>query len=384
MNEVKKCSIAGLAFTFDEDAYQKMSQYLDSLNKAYKNSADGAEIIADIEARVAELILSAQSQNGVVEKALVENIIRQLGSAEDISEKEEDPDSDLEDVQSEIPKRLYRVMEDAKLGGVCSGLGKYFQIDPVWFRCGIMLSIFLPFLGKMGLLWEPFALLGNVAIVLVICYIIIWFTVPVARTARQKLEMEGKPITAQSVAARTSEQKAQDVDHRAKPIVAETVSLVAQILLICLKIFAGLIVAGLIGFACTLVILIFVLLITGGTTWLSLPDMDMWLAIMGVLILLIPTMVVIYILMCLIFSRRLNRRSLVVFFLLWLMSVIGSIGFGVKKCGVTDVEELNVKVLNVNEEMKQLRYQLQEGDDGVSLQIDSSTTTQQSDSSSPK
>ncbi|MBQ7297359.1 MAG: hypothetical protein IJW80_03525, partial [Alistipes sp.] len=60
MNEVKKCSLSGIAFTMDIEAYNELHTYLETLKKNYKDSADGAEIVADIEARIAELILSTQ------------------------------------------------------------------------------------------------------------------------------------------------------------------------------------------------------------------------------------------------------------------------------------------------------------------------------------
>ena len=50
MKEVKKCSISGVAFTMDADAYQELENYLDSLKKTYKDTPDGAEIVADISA----------------------------------------------------------------------------------------------------------------------------------------------------------------------------------------------------------------------------------------------------------------------------------------------------------------------------------------------
>ena len=78
MKEVKKCSISGVAFTMDTDAYQELEAYLESLKKTYKETPDGAEIVADIEARIAELILSAQDSTRVVEKPLILNIIRQM------------------------------------------------------------------------------------------------------------------------------------------------------------------------------------------------------------------------------------------------------------------------------------------------------------------
>ena len=39
MKEVKKCSISGVAFTMDADAYQELENYLDSLKKTYKVGA---------------------------------------------------------------------------------------------------------------------------------------------------------------------------------------------------------------------------------------------------------------------------------------------------------------------------------------------------------
>ena len=187
MKEVKKCSISGVAFTMDTDAYQELEAYLESLKKTYKETPDGAEIVADIEARIAELILSAQDSTRVVEKPLILNIIRQMGTAEDISEEE--PGRSPEEPR--IPRRLYRDTENAKLGGVCAGIGKYFDVDPVWIR----LAMFLPILLTV-FQWIPFMrwtgpMMGNLFGIFVICYIIMWFAVPAPRTARQKLEMNG-------------------------------------------------------------------------------------------------------------------------------------------------------------------------------------------------
>lgn len=105
MKEVKKCSISGVAFTMDADAYQELENYLDSLKKTYKDTPDGAEIVADIEARIAELILTTQDNTRVVEKPLILNIIHQMGSVEDISEESSDKKATEE---PRIPRRLYR------------------------------------------------------------------------------------------------------------------------------------------------------------------------------------------------------------------------------------------------------------------------------------
>ena len=125
MKEVIKCSIAGVAFTLDTDAYDTLRRYLDTLNDTYRTTPDGPEIVADIEARIAELILTAQDGSRVVDLPLVRNIIAQLGTPEDISGRGESP----ADGTPRIPRRFYRDTANARLGGVCSGVGRYFDID---------------------------------------------------------------------------------------------------------------------------------------------------------------------------------------------------------------------------------------------------------------
>lgn len=65
---------------------------------------------------------------------------------------------------SDAPKRLYRSRTDRKIAGVCGGLGKYFNLDPVIFR----------------IVWVALALGAGVGI---IAYLIFWLAVPEERTA---------------------------------------------------------------------------------------------------------------------------------------------------------------------------------------------------------
>ncbi|MBQ5623560.1 MAG: PspC domain-containing protein, partial [Alistipes sp.] len=145
MNKVKKCSIAGVSFTLETDAYETLNAYIDSLRNAYKGNPDGEEIIADIEVRIAELILSTLPADSVVAKPLIDNIIRQLGSADEIEEEQPETNSHNADKVDQngnprIPRRLYRDLSNGKLGGVCAGLANYFDVDTVWIR----LAMFLP------------------------------------------------------------------------------------------------------------------------------------------------------------------------------------------------------------------------------------------------
>ena len=323
MKEVKKCSISGVAFTMDADAYEALETYLESLKTTYKDTADGAEIVADIEARIAELILSAQDNTRIVEKPLILNIIRQMGSAEDISR--ESVDRDLHCDTPRIPRRLYRDTENAKLGGVCAGIGKYFDIDPVWVRLGLFLPLLFTCFG-----WIPFLhwfspMFGNLFGIFLICYFIMWFAVPAPRTARQKLEMNGERITAQSIGDVTSAAACADPDARAKPIIAEAVSVFGKVVLILLKIFAGFLVFGLIMGACALIIGLFAVIVGGES--LFAPEIlgntvSIWVASLGILAVLIPLILLIYVLMCLIASRKPGGKTVLAIFLLWLASII--------------------------------------------------------------
>ena len=65
MKEVKKCSISGIAFTMEADAFQVLSRYLESLNDTYRNTDGGKEIVEDIEARGAIVGRGDYRSNGV-------------------------------------------------------------------------------------------------------------------------------------------------------------------------------------------------------------------------------------------------------------------------------------------------------------------------------
>ena len=286
MKEVKKCSISGIAFTLDADAYALLSRYLDSLKATYAETADGDEIVADIEARIAELILSQQENSRVVETPLLRQIISQMGTAEDISSESE---TDAAKKQPRIPRRLYRDTENARLGGVCAGLGRYFDVDATWVR----LTLFAPLLLLILVEVLPFSgtlstFFSNLFGVFVLGYFIMWFAVPAARSARQKLEMEGESITVRSIREKTVRDCETNSD--VKSIVARVIYALGQLALIVIKIFIGFFIFGLTFAACILLIVLFALIFgdPGGSGTLSIAGWTMTTTAMGVMGLLTP------------------------------------------------------------------------------------------------
>ena len=335
MKDVKKCSLSGIAFTIDVDAFETLGNYIDSLRRSYGETADGEEIVADIEARIAELILSAQGADMVVEKPLVDDIILQMGSPEDISGDGEGADETAGQTagaageqpaagrtgEPRIPRRLYRDMENARLGGVCAGMAKYFDIDPVIVRLLITLPLWMLPISGFTRIAGP--LLGNMLGMFVLAYIVMWFAVPPARSARQKLEMNGERITARSIRDTTVAEASNDADSQAKPVVANVVTVFGQIVLILLKILAGIIVFGLIMAACAMIIGIFFFAIRG--TGLFNAGESALLSVTAIMVALVLVVMLIYVLMCLIASRKPNARTVLVMFIIWLMTVVACV-----------------------------------------------------------
>ncbi|MFR9510333.1 MAG: PspC domain-containing protein [Rikenellaceae bacterium] len=187
MKDVKQCSISSVAFTLEVDAYDRLSSYLESIRERYTDDPDGEEILADIEARIAELILSVHSAERVVAKPLIDNIIGQMGNVEDIcdgeggAQREKSESTTQEEPQrSKVKRRLYRDVDDVAIGGVCSGVAAYIGCDPIIVR---LIALLLLIFGGSSF-WV---------------YIVLWIVIQPAATARQKLEMRGEPVTAASI-----------------------------------------------------------------------------------------------------------------------------------------------------------------------------------------
>lgn len=352
MNEIKKCSLSGIGFTFENEAYNRLNSYLQSLQRAYNNNADKDEILADIEARIAELILSAQSDTqNVVCLPLIENIIAQLGSAEDISGEETSTPSE----EPRIPRRLYRDLENAKLGGVCAGLARYFNADAVWVRLAMFLPIALLVLGNLPYMGWMSIVGQNLVLLVIIAYLTMWFAVPAAKSARQKLEAEGEHISAQKIASR---QGATD-EERAKSSVANLVGALGKAAVIVLKLLVGLMLFPMVIFAFMLVALMFATLsglclndiaLSFGnfdTLAQAVGEFGIGLMIWAFLFLLIPTIYIIYLFVSLLLSKQPRWWVLVLALLLWIFNIVGLAVLGINYAELSTEDEV-VRIFKYN------------------------------------
>ena len=321
MNEIKKCSLAGISFTMELDAYQALNDYIDSLKRTYEGDPDGEEIIADIEARIAELILSAQPANAIVCQPLVRNIIKQMGSPEEIDNDKFDATAEPYSAETtdrngnpRIPRRLYRDLQNRKLGGVCSGLANYFDLDPTWIRLIFAIPLVIAIFGTIRIFGNFTITLPNISMLVGLSYLIMWFTIPAASSARQKLEMNGERVTAHNIRQAT---QAQAADATERTILANIVIIFGKILLIILKIIAAFILVGLVVGAGVLT-----LVAIGAFPMLAF-DMNTGVALMSFFaVVIIPICVLIYLTIALLISRRPNGKAILVIFLLWLASLV--------------------------------------------------------------
>lgn len=368
MNEIKKCSISGISFTLDKEAYARLEEYISSLKKAYDHNPDGAEIIADIEARIAELILSALSDAGqTVRKPLIENIIAQLGCAEDISGESADDEPIKSDTR--IPRRLYRDVENAKLGGVCAGLGKYFDVDTVWIR----LVPFLPLLVLIFCDGWVASIFGNLFGMFVISYIIMWFAVPSAKSARQKLEMNGEPVTVRSI----SENSSATPEETAKSSVASAVTVLGRIFVVMLKLFVALLILPFIFVSVVLLIVIFAVIFGGFASLFEIGNFgalsgvispeEPILCVLGILIALIPIALLLYLFVTLLMNRRPRMWIMLTALLLWIAVIVGTVfaaAWTIDSDDFGDDEVARIMKSNIQE------YVLDSDDAAVSGEID--------------
>ncbi|MGP8217234.1 MAG: PspC domain-containing protein [Bacteroidia bacterium] len=203
MKKTINISLGGIVFHIEEDAHQKLSAYLDAISDSMQGSEGKNEIMADIEARIAELLQPKVNDfKQVITIAEIEEIISTMGSPEEFATgnaetKKEEPLNTGEKGRYQYgQRRIFRDPDDKVLGGVCSGLAYHFGIDPIWLRLGFGLSIFL---GGFGFL----------------LYILLLIIIPKARTAAEKLEMRGEPVDVNNI-RKIIEEDMQDFKRRAR------------------------------------------------------------------------------------------------------------------------------------------------------------------------
>jgi phage shock protein PspC (stress-responsive transcriptional regulator) len=267
-------NISGIIFHIEEDGYDTLKKYLDSINKYFSTFEDSSEILADIESRIAEIFLSKlNEEKQIITAEDVNALVSTMGSVSDFKAAEEQETAANENPSAkgaenfanqssgtssandpygfspkfEPSRKLMRDQKRKTLGGVCAGLGNYFNIDPLWikllfalffFAYGITFIIYIimwivvpgsyeldePVTGKKMFRDPERKVIGGVSggvaaflgidivairvifIILAVAgglglfiYIVLWLILPEARSLTDKMQMQGEPVTLSNI-----------------------------------------------------------------------------------------------------------------------------------------------------------------------------------------
>ena len=207
MNKTVNINLANMLFHIDEEAYNKMRRYLESVKRSFANTPGSDEIIADIEARIAELFHEKlENERQVITLKEVDDVISIMGQPEDYMIDEEifEDEPRTNKTTKDRVKKLYRDTDKKYVAGVSSGLAHYFGIDPIWIR---LLWIFLTIFT-----WGGF----------IFIYGLLWILIPEASTTAQKLDMSGEAVNISNIERKVKE-GFDDVADRVKSVDYEKV-----------------------------------------------------------------------------------------------------------------------------------------------------------------
>ena len=183
MKKTVNINLAGTFFHIDEDAFGKLSRYLDAIKRSLSDPQGGDEIIRDIEGRIAELFSEKiESNTQVISTSELDEVIAVMGQPEDYSVDEEIfEDAPIRRGTRTSYNQLFRDIDNKFISGVSSGLGHYFKIDAIWIR----------------LIWIFLTLVTSGMFILI--YILLWILMPAAVSVSDKLKMNREEVTISNI-----------------------------------------------------------------------------------------------------------------------------------------------------------------------------------------
>lgn len=179
-------NIGGIIFHIEEDGFDKLRAYLDSVNQYFSTFEDSKEIIDDIENRIAEIFLSKLSDGKqVISNEDVMELMSTMGTTQDFDatietesegqtqkdshqQKEKTTQEEASGADSEPStgsRKLYRDERRKVLGGVAAGIAHYFGIDTIWIRL-LFIALFVN------------VFFGGLSGAVFLTYLILWIVVP--------------------------------------------------------------------------------------------------------------------------------------------------------------------------------------------------------------
>ncbi|HNR27492.1 MAG TPA: PspC domain-containing protein [Bacteroidales bacterium] len=336
MKKVIKVSINKMPFTLAEDAYGVLKVYLDHLRRYYSGREGGSEIVDGIEERIAELLAERTGMDGrVVSKEDIDNILEVMGPVEVIEEEEIDTGAGAGSYRNDTrpTKKLYRDVDHKILGGVCSGLAAYFNIDVIIVRVLYAVLLFIPSIVHWAVTFKSWGgFIFNFPWIFVVIYVVMWAIIPAAYTVEEKYAMRGEPLSARGVQRnRPRPSGAPRYSYEPRHASAErnrVLGTLGRIMAILVGLFflvtsSAVLIGLVVAFSATGFALSF--FPTALLDLLAFPENMLWFKICLMVALIVPVLGFIHLGSVLVFNIKGHRWIGSTLFFIWLASVIGLI-----------------------------------------------------------
>ena len=182
-------NLGGVTFSFDEDALELMERYIVRVTEYYKGNGEELKV-TEVEEKIATKISARVAAGGIVTIELVKAVLDEIGlpfgAADCTSAGKEETAADAASTGNNagagqlgdevwraamlLGKKLFRDPCDQYIGGVLAGIAKYFGWSIAAVRAVVVLLFILGFAG------------GVLSFLLSVAYIVMWITVPAARS----------------------------------------------------------------------------------------------------------------------------------------------------------------------------------------------------------
>ena len=184
-------NMGGATFPFDEDALELMERYIARVTEYYKGNGEELKV-AEVEEKIATRISARAGAGGIVTIELVKAVLDEIGlpfgAADCAPADKEEAAADAAAASTGnnagagrsgdevwraamlLGKKLFRDSCDQYIGGVLAGVAKYFGWSTAVVRAVAVLLFILGFAG------------GALSFLLSVAYIVMWITVPAARS----------------------------------------------------------------------------------------------------------------------------------------------------------------------------------------------------------
>ena len=171
------------------NGFKKIAKDIERFKEKVQMGLQTQEVIEEVEMRIAELFTEYLGpRQEVVNISIVNKVISQLGLPDGTDADKDFMSNNKNDTNMNTTKKFYRDPDNKTIGGVCSGLAAYLDIDVTLIRIIFLVALIC---GSLGF-WV---------------YVIFWIVAPIAKSASDKCEMRGLPITAENLKRFSSSSK---------------------------------------------------------------------------------------------------------------------------------------------------------------------------------